>query len=75
MNSLHSNNSTGLIWPTEGQVKVPYQIFFDAEIYEQEQEKIFRGPTWSYVGLEAEVPKPGDFRTTFMGDTPVVVAR
>jgi len=75
MNGLHSDNSTGLTWPTEGHIKVPYQIYFDPEIYELEQEKIFKGPTWSYVGLEAEVPKPGDFRTTFIGDTPVVVSR
>jgi anthranilate 1,2-dioxygenase large subunit len=38
-------------------------------------ERIFRGPAWSYLCLEAEMPKPGDFRTTWVGDTPVIVSR
>ena len=33
-----------------------------AEIYAREQERIFRGPVWSYLGLDAEIPNPGDFR-------------
>jgi len=44
-------------------------------IYEQEQAKLFRGPTWNYVALEAEIPNPGDYKSTFVGDTPVVIAR
>ena len=38
-------------------------------------EKIFRGPCWSFVGFEAEVPNIGDFRTSWIGDTPIVVSR
>ena len=30
---------------------------------------------WNYLCLEAEVAKPGDYRTTFVGTMPVVVAR
>jgi len=30
---------------------------------------------WCYVALEAELPNPGDFKSTFIGDTPVVVSR
>jgi anthranilate 1,2-dioxygenase large subunit len=60
---------------TETPTRVPYSLFFDREIYDLEQEKIFRGPIWSYVALEAEIAKPGDFRATFVGDTPVVVTR
>ncbi|GAB7389138.1 Rieske 2Fe-2S domain-containing protein [Bacillaceae bacterium] len=64
-----------LAWPAEGVTRVPYQVFMDREIYEREQEKIFRGPTWNYLALEAELPNPGDYKTTFVGDTPVVVTR
>ena len=64
-----------LNWPTAGMTSVPYQVFCDPAVYNLEQERIFRGPTWSYVGLEAEVANPGDFRSTFVGDTPVVVSR
>jgi len=64
-----------LAWPSEGMTRVPYQVFFDPAIYELEQEKLFRGPLWSYVALEAEVANAGDFKATFIGDTPVVVTR
>ena len=30
---------------------------------------------WSFVALEAEILNPGDFKSTFVGDTPVVVTR
>jgi anthranilate 1,2-dioxygenase large subunit len=54
---------------------VPYWLYHDPAIYKAEQERIFKGPTWCYVGLEAEFPNVGDFRTTFVGDTPVIVNR
>ncbi len=62
-------------WPGEGTSRIPYRVFWDPAVYDLEQERIFRGPTWNYVALEAEVPRPGDFCTTFVGDTPVVVSR
>ncbi|MGH7805050.1 MAG: Rieske 2Fe-2S domain-containing protein, partial [Candidatus Binatia bacterium] len=62
-------------WPAEGESRVPYRVFLDPEIYDREQETIYRGRTWCFLGLEAEVPKPGDFKTTFIGDTPVALTR
>lgn len=64
-----------LKWPAEERTRVPYQVFLDPAIYVREQERIFRGPMWNYVGLEAELPKPGDFKATFIGDTPIVITR
>ena len=55
--------------------RVPYKVFSSPEIYALEQERIYRGPTWNFLGLEAEIPKPGDFKSTFVGDTPVVMTR
>ena len=55
--------------------RVPYAVFSSQEIYDLEQERIYRGPTWSFLGLEAEIPNPGDYKSTFVGDTPVVVTR
>ncbi len=63
------------IWPALDYSRVPYRLYHDAEIYEREQERIFRGPVWSFLGLEAEIANPGDFLTTWVGDTPVVVNR
>ena len=62
-------------WPEEGYTRAPYWAYTDPDIYIQEQARIFRGPVWNYVGLEAEVPNPGDYKTTFIGDTPVVMTR
>src|SRR5262249_50387458 len=42
---------------------------------ESEQERIFRGPVWSYLCLEAEIPAPGDFRANRVGETPIIVNR
>jgi len=74
--SLHAGEPhVTLSWPTESATRVPYAVFFDPAIHEQEQERLFRGPTWNYVALEAEVANPGDFKATFVGDTPIVVTR
>lgn len=64
-----------LTWPSADMTRIPYAAYRDPKIYEQEQYKIFRGNTWSYLALEAELPNPGDFLTTAVGDTPVVVNR
>ena len=64
-----------LEWPAEGVSRAPYRVMSDPEIYAQEQERIFRGPVWNYLCLEAELPEPGSFRTASIGDTPILVAR
>ncbi len=64
-----------LKWPAEGLTRVPNQVYTDPAIYAAEQERIFRGPTWQFVGLEAEIPNAGDFKRDFIGDTPVIVVR
>ena len=61
-------------WPEE-LTRVPYWVFQRQDVYREEQQNLFRGPYWSYLCLEAEVPQPGDYRTTFVGDTPVIVCR
>jgi anthranilate 1,2-dioxygenase large subunit len=62
-------------WPREDYSRVPYRLYHDRSIYEREQERIFKGPVWSYVGLEAEIPGAGDFRTGYIGDTALRTAR
>lgn len=62
-------------WPAEGATRVPYWVYQDGALYQEEQERIWRGPTWSYLCLEAELPEPHAFLTTSVGEMPVVVAR
>ena len=69
------NISDRLTWPADDYSRVPYRVFTDPDIYEREQGRIFRGPTWSYLGLENEIPDLGDFKTSFLGETPVVICR
>ena len=65
---------TNYIWP-DGNDRVPYWIYTDQAHYERELEKIFYGPFWNYVGLECEIPRPGDFKRTQIGDQSVIVVR
>ena len=62
-------------WPALGVCRVPYQVFTDPALYACEQERIFRGDVWHWVGLEVETPTPGDFKTQRIGDTPVIMVR
>ena len=62
-------------WPAEGLVRVPYWVYSDRDIYEAEQEHIFRGATWNFLCLEAELPAPDSYRRSSLGAMPVVVTR
>ncbi|MDA0238509.1 MAG: Rieske 2Fe-2S domain-containing protein [Proteobacteria bacterium] len=62
-------------WPAKGLTRIPYQLFNDQNIYDAEQHRLFRGETWHYLGLGIELPSPGDFKTTFLGETPIIVCR
>ena len=54
---------------------VDARLYHEPDVFAEEQRRIFRGPVWSYVALEAELEGPGAFKSTFVGDTPVVVTR
>ncbi len=63
------------LWPNEGLTRVPYGLYDDEAVYLRERRRLFMGPTWNILGLECEVPNPGDYKTTFLGDIPVVLVR
>lgn len=67
-------NST-VQWMPQGQTRIPFAAYRDEQTYTEEQRRIFRGDTWSYLCLESEIMGIGDYRTTFVGDAPVVVVR
>jgi anthranilate 1,2-dioxygenase large subunit len=63
------------VWP-EGMIhRVPFWVFQQPEVLAREQERLFRGACWHYLCLEAEIANPGDYRTTQVGELPVVVTR
>jgi len=75
MNAIREPALGHLRWPVAGGSRVPYGVFTDPAVYELEQQRLFRGENWSFVALEAEIPASGDYKATFVGDTPVVVSR
>src|SRR5262249_43577922 len=62
-------------WPAEGLPRVPYWVYSDRAVYEEEQERIFRGPTWNFLCLEAELANPNSYHRSSLGEMPVVVTR
>ena len=62
-------------WPTDTLARVPYWVYQDEANYHAELRRIFEGPVWNYVCLESDLARPGDYRTTFVGEMPVVVVR
>ena len=54
--------------------EVHKDCYIDAEVFALEMEQLFAN-TWVYVGHASQVPQPGDFYSTTVGDQPVVMVR
>src|SRR5580693_3823037 len=62
-------------WPAAGPSRIPNWVYTDPDIFAREQERIFQGPSWLYVCLDAEIPKPGDFTRSKLGTREVIAVR
>jgi anthranilate 1,2-dioxygenase large subunit/terephthalate 1,2-dioxygenase oxygenase component alpha subunit len=62
-------------WPEDSLARVPYWVYQDQDNYAREGQRIFEGATWNFVGLEADLPDRGDYRTNHVGGLPVIVVR
>ena len=73
--AMRDSGDVPIHWPEEGPSRVPYSVYSDPEIHRREVDRIFRGPLWHFLCLEIEIPEPGDWRTGWVGEIPVVVTR
>jgi nitrite reductase/ring-hydroxylating ferredoxin subunit len=55
--------------------RVPFRVYRDRTLLHTEQERVFEGPVWNFLCLEDEIANSGDWRTTLVGQMPVVVVR
>ncbi len=67
--------SEPLIWPEPGVTRIPYRLYADREILALEQQRIFRGRVWNFLCLEIDIPEGGDFKTSTVGEVPVIITR
>ena len=72
---MHDSQPKERRWPEGGIMRIPFWVYTNPEIYRLEQERVFGGKSCNYVALEAEIPGPGDFKRSFVGEKPVVVIR
>jgi salicylate 5-hydroxylase large subunit len=63
------------IWPRQDSSRVPLWVYTDRDNYLRELEAVFYGPHWHMVGLESEIPNPGDFKRSVIGERTVIVTR
>ena len=63
------------VWAKHELARIPYWIYTDQALFVEEMKRIFCGKSWSYVGLAVEVPNPGSFKTSAIGDRSIVVCR
>ncbi len=63
------------VWQGEGTSRIPFWAYTDEVLYKKELERFFYDNHWCYVGLEAEVPEPGDFKRTVIGERSVIMTR
>ena len=75
---MYDHNSSPkhrVAWPSNGISEVPFRTYTDQTSYDNEQERIFKGPTWHYLCLEVELAETGNFIATTVGEVSILVTR
>ena len=54
--------------------EISREIFVNEDIYRAEQERLF-SRAWLYVGHQSQIPNPGDFFVSCMGEESVILTR
>lgn len=62
-------------WNGDGTSRIPFGVYTSEALHRRELDRFFYRRHWSYVALEAEIPHPGDFKRTVVGERSVIVVR
>jgi salicylate 5-hydroxylase large subunit len=73
--STTADATAGMRWHAEGYSRVPYEVYSNEQLYQRELERFFYRGHWCYVALEAEIPEPGDFKRSWVGERSVIIVR
>lgn len=63
------------VWDQPGSSRIPFWAYTDEALYKRELERLFYHGHWCYVGLEAEIPNPGDYKRSVIGERSVILTR
>ena len=63
------------VWDQPGSSRIPFWAYTDESLYKRELERLFYQGHWCYVGLEAEIPNPGDYKRSVIGERSVILTR
>jgi nitrite reductase/ring-hydroxylating ferredoxin subunit len=69
---MHRSSLRDLVDLEHGEIS--REVFVNEELYQQELEQVF-ARSWLFVGHESQVPKPGDFFQSRMGEEAVLLVR
>lgn len=58
----------------ERRFRIHTDAYVSEQVYRAEISRIFER-TWIYVGHDSQIPSPGDFITSYIGNQPVIVVR
>jgi salicylate 5-hydroxylase large subunit len=75
MSDTTSQSSSELRWEGDGTHRIPFLAYTNEELYARELERFFYRNHWCYVGLAAEIPSPGDFKRSSIGERSVIMVR
>ncbi len=71
---MSTETTIPLVWEN-GTSRIPFGAYTSDDLHKKELERFFYSKHWCYAGLEAEIPNPGDFKRTTIGERSVVMSR
>ncbi len=75
MTPAQSTAAAPIAWESQGTSRIPFAVYTGDELHQRELQRFFYRKHWCYVGLEAEIPNPGDFKRTVVGERSVILVR